>query len=304
MVDFTYTSPQSLLETLALISEYQGRAKIIAGGSDLLAKMKKGLPMPEVLINVECVDELHYINHSSGKGLRIGAATSLSSLGKSDLILSKFPVLAQAINSMASPFLRNRATIGGNLCNAAPSADTVPALIVLGSKVKISGLDFEKVVRVEEFFTGPGQTVLKPGQMVTEIQVPDLSPGCSAVYLKQKRRNGADLAVVGVAALLTLGKDHETLKDVRIALGAVAPTPIRSRKAENILNGRKLTPEILIEAGKAAAAESSPIDDSRSSADYRKKLVAVMTRRAVAQAFETALSLPSVPPFLPLEKRD
>jgi CO/xanthine dehydrogenase FAD-binding subunit len=291
MDDLKYVNPESLLETVALISEYQGRAKIIAGGTDLLARMKKGLPLPEVLINVECVDELHYIKYSAKSGLLIGAATSLAAVEKSDLVKARFPVLAQAVGLMASPFLRNRATIGGNLCNAAPSADTAPALMVLGAKIKIAGMDYEKIVPVEKFFTGPGQTVLKSGQVITEIQVPDPPARSAAVYLKQKRRNGADLAVVGVAALLTLEKDGDSIKDVHIALGAVAPTPIRAKKAEHLLQGQKLTDQILIDAGQLASDESSPIDDARSSADYRKKLVAVLVRRAVAQAFEAVKNL-------------
>jgi CO/xanthine dehydrogenase FAD-binding subunit len=291
MNDLKYVNPESLLETVALISEYQGRAKIIAGGTDLLARMKKGLSLPEVLINVECVDELHYIKYSAKSGLLIGAATSLAAVEKSDLVKARFPVLAQAVGSMASPFLRNRATIGGNLCNAAPSADTAPALMVLGAKIKIAGMDYEKIVSVEKFFTGPGQTVLKSGQVITEIQVPDPPARSAAVYLKQKRRNGADLAVVGVAVLVTLEKDGDSIKDVHIALGAVAPTPIRAKKAEHLLQGQKLTDQILIDAGQTASDESSPIDDARSSADYRKKLVAVLVRRAVAQAFEAVKNL-------------
>lgn len=291
MNDLKYVNPESLLETVALISEYQGRAKIIAGGTDLLARMKKGLPLPEVLINVECVDELHYIKYSAKSGLLIGAATSLAAVEKSDLVKARFPVLAQAVGLMASPFLRNRATIGGNLCNAAPSADTAPALMVLGAKIKIAGMDYEEIVPVEKFFIGPGQTVLKSGQVITEIQVPDPPSRSAAVYLKQKRRNGADLAVVGVAVLVTLEKDGDSIKDVRLALGAVAPTPIRAPKAEHLLRGRKLTDQILIEAGELASGESSPIDDARSSADYRKKLVAVLVRRAVALAFEAVKNL-------------
>jgi carbon-monoxide dehydrogenase medium subunit len=291
MNDLKYVNPESLRETVALISEYQGRAKIIAGGTDLLAKMKKGFSLPEVLINVECVDELHYIRYSPKSGLLIGAATSLAAVEKSDLVNARFPILAQAVGLMASPFLRNRATIGGNLCNAAPSADTAPALMVLGARIKIVGMDYEKVVPVEKFFTGPGQTVLKSCQVITEIQVPDLPARSAAVYLKQKRRNGADLAVVGVAVQLTLEKHGDTIKDVHIALGAVAPTPIRAKKAEHLLQGHALTDQILIQAGELASVESSPIDDARSSADYRKKLVVVLVRRAVAQAFEAAKNL-------------
>ncbi len=287
MNEFKYVTPQSLKETVALISEYKGRARVVAGGTDWLAKMKKGLPMPEVLVNIECVSDLNYIRHTAKSGLRIGAVTPLSAIEKSDVIRNKFPLLTQAVSSMASPFLRNRATIGGNIGNAAPSADTAPALIALGAKVKVVGRDSEKIIPIEEFFTGPGQTALKEGQIISEIQVPDLPPRSAGAYLKHKRREGADLAVVGVAALVSLERDKDNLKDIRLALGAVAPTPIRANKAEEILRGQRVTDELLEKAGKAASDESQPIDDARGSADYRKKLVAILVARAVKQAVDS-----------------
>ena len=231
MAEFEHIAPQSIKEAIALISEYQGNARVIAGGTDLLAMMKKGLEMPKVLINIECIPELNYINYNLTEGMQIGAATPLSALEKSVLIKSKFPVLAQAVGSMASPIIRNRATIGGNICNAAPSADTVPALIVLRAKLIIAAIGGEKVIPIEEFFTGPGQTVIQPGQIVKEISVPEMPAGSSAAYLKHKRRKGADLAVVGVAAMVTLDSDFRSsggqskiddiiIKDIRVALGA------------------------------------------------------------------------------------
>jgi carbon-monoxide dehydrogenase medium subunit len=299
MDEFKYISPTSLDETLALISEYKGRAKVIAGGTDILAKLKKGLPLPEILINIEGVRDLDYIKYDIAGGLSIGAATPVASLECSPLIKSRFPVLSQAAAMLGSPVIRSRATIGGNICNAAPSADTAPALMALGARIRITGRDGETVVPLENFFAGPGETVLKPGHILVEIQVPEMPPVSGAAYIKQKRRAGADLAVAGVAVMITLENEsgitgsspsvdmtNSVLKDVRIVLGAVAPTPIRAIEAENILRGQKISGELMTEAGQAAADASRPINDGRSTADYRKKLVAVLVPRAIKQALE------------------
>jgi carbon-monoxide dehydrogenase medium subunit len=157
---------------------------------------------------------------------------------------------------------------------------------VLGAKAKIVGKEGEKTVPLEDFFVGPGQTILGQDHLLTEIQVPNILAHSGGAYLKQKRRQGADLAVVGVAALVVMGR--EVLKDIKIALGAVAPTPIRAKKAEKILRGRKVDPELLEKSGQAAAGEASPIDDIRGSADYRRELLAVLTKRAISEAIQQA----------------
>jgi aerobic carbon-monoxide dehydrogenase medium subunit len=298
--DIKYLAPQSLKEAMILLREYQGHARILAGGTDLLARIKKGQDTPEALINIQGLGELDYISFTAGEGVHIGALTHLSAIEKSAVMQRKFPVLAQAAGLMASPSIRSHATIGGNLGNAAPSADIVPSLLVLNAGIRVSGVENEKLIPVDEFFTGPGRTTLQPGQIISEIFVPEIAPGSGAVYLKQKRREGADLAIAGVAVMVTInmesrkgriatpGDQVDIIDDIKIALGAVAPTPIRARKAEHILRGKKANNDLLEEAGRAASAESQPIDDVRSSADYRKKLVTVLTIRAIKQAIEFA----------------
>ena len=246
--------------------------------------MKSREVLPEVVISICGVSDLNYISYDQATGLRLGTLTPISAIESSPIIKSKFPVLAEAAGTLGSPVIRQQATIGGNLCNAAPSADTAPALIVLGAKVKLVSAKGERLIPIEDFFTGPGKTVLKSGEMLTETQIPNMPPQSGAAYVKQKRRLGADLAVVGVAALVV--KENTLLKDVKIALGAVAPTPIRVKKAEAILKGKNPNEKLLEEAGQAASAESKPIDDARSTADYRRQMVAVLTKRAVAQAIE------------------
>ena len=283
-MELQYFAPTSIEQAISLLSEYGEKSRIIAGGTDLLAQMKKEIVLPDVLINVKGIRDLDYIDCDETDGLRIGALTTIASIENSSLIRSKFSILAQAASMLGSPTIRNQATIGGNLCNAAPSADTAPALMVLGAKVKIAGVEGEKTVPIKDFFTSPGQTVIKNGEMLTEIQIPTLPLQHGEAYVKETRRRGADLAVVGVAALVIMESD--ILRDVKIALGAVAPTPIRAKKAEEILKGKKLGDKLLEEASQAASRESSPIDDARGSADYRRKLIIVLTKRAVKHAVE------------------
>jgi carbon-monoxide dehydrogenase medium subunit len=279
-----YFAPKSIKEAVSLLSEYTDKSKIIAGGTDLLTQMKSRVVLPDFLISIGGICDLDYINYDEVDGLRVGALTAIASIESSSIIQSKFGILAQAASMLGTPVIRSRATIGGNLCNAAPSADIAPALMVLGARVKIAGVDGEEVIPIEGFFTGPGQTIVKHDQVLTEIQIPNLPLQSGGTYLKQTRRQGADLAVVGVAALVTM--EGAILKDVKIALGAVAPTPIHAKKAEEILKGKKLDGKLLEESSQSASGESSPIDDTRSSADYRKRLVATLVKRAVRQAVE------------------
>ena len=288
MVRPTYLEPRSVEEAISLLVKYEDKAKVISGGTDLLVQMKHNIPLADYLINVSKVRDLDYIKYDQTNGLKIGALANVGSVANSPLIQEKFNVLAQGASLLGTPAIRNQATIGGNLCNAAPSADIVPPLIVLGAVAKFVGKEGEKTVPVENFFTGPGVTILEPYQLLIEIQISTQQLLSGGAYLKQTRGRGADLAVVGVAALVVM--EAEILKDVKIGLGAVAPTPIRAKKAEAILRGMKLNDKLLEESAQAASYESKPIDDIRSSADYRRKLVAILTKRAVLQAVQKAQS--------------
>jgi CO/xanthine dehydrogenase FAD-binding subunit len=283
-----YFAPKSVKEAISLLSEYGQKARVISGGTDLLAQMKHREVLPQCVISIGNIAELSYIKYDESKGLTVGVLTSVVDIANSPVVKSKFGILAQAAGLLGTPSIRNQATLGGNLCNAAPSADTAPPLLALEAMAKIAGPGGEKMVPLETFFAGPGQTILVQGQLLTEIQIANLPPHSGGFYLKQTRRHGADLAMVGVAALVVM--DGQILKDVRIALGAVAPTPIRARKAEAILRGYSVDGKRLEEAGQAASQEAKPIDDVRSSAEYRKTLVAVLTRRAVTQAIQQTRS--------------
>jgi aerobic carbon-monoxide dehydrogenase medium subunit len=296
MREIYYLKPESLKETFVFLSQSKNKAGIVAGGTDLLAKMKRGSEPPEVLISIGALSELNYIRARDNGNLLIGAVTSLSGIESSSIIQRKFTVLSEAAGMMASPTVRGMASIGGNLCNAAPSADIVPALMVLGASVIISTIDAQKSVPVEELFQGPGRTILQAGEILTGIEIPAMPPFSGAAYLKHKRRAGADLAVAGAAVMIVFSPALSKagaggaliIREVKIGLAAVAPTPIRARKAESLLRGEPLNPELLAAAGKAAADECSPIDDARASAGYRKKLVEVLVPRAIGAATEKA----------------
>lgn len=204
----------------------------------------------------------------------------------SPLIREKFNLLAQAAGKLGSLQIRQMATIAGNLCNAAPSAETATPLLVLGARAKIVGADGERTVPIEDFFTGVRRTVLKPDEILVELQVPDLPPHSGGVYLRQTVRKALDLAIVGVSTVVTM--DGDVLNDVRIALAAIAPTPVRARGAEEILRGKKITGGLLQEAGQRAVGECTRADSIRASAEYRRTIIKVLVVRAIEQAVEQA----------------
>ena len=279
-----YLRPDTIEEAISLLLKYKEKAKAIAGGTDLLIKLKKGAVVPEYIINLKGIPNLETITHDETEGLRIGALATIRSLEISPLIRNKFNALAKAASELGTLQVRNHATIGGNLCNAAPSAETAPALLVLEARLKIAGADGERVVPIEDFFTGPGQTILCCHEILTEIQIPNPLPQSSSVYIASTLRRALDLANVGVAVVTTI--DGETLKDVKIALGSVAPTPIRARGAEVTLRGKKLDAALLREASLAAVEEASPIDDIRSSAKYRRRMIRLLVEKAIIQSLQ------------------
>jgi carbon-monoxide dehydrogenase medium subunit len=279
-----YFRPKTLQEACFFLSECKGKAKVIAGGTDLLVAMKHGEVLPDYMINIKHITGLDYIIYDKDKGLSIGVLATIRSIETSSLVQQRFAILAEAASKLGTRQVRNQGTIGGNLCTAATSADTVPALMVLGTKARIVGGDGDRIVNIEDFFTGPGQTILKPNEILAELQVPNLPPQSAGVYIKHTIRKALDLAIVGVAALVTI--DEDILSDVKIALGTVAPTPIRARRAEEFLRGKKMSVDLLQKAGQIASEETSPRDSLRASASYRREMVKVLVKRAVKEAVE------------------
>jgi len=283
---FEYCAPTNLPEAISLLDRYGSSARLIAGGTDLLTALKERTERPDYLINLAGLVELHFIEYDPTGGLRIGAAATVREVEKSAVICSCYPVISSAAATLASVQIRNLATVAGNICRASPSADLPPALLALGASVKLAGPSGERVVPLVDFFTGPGKTVLRPDEILTEIQVPPVRPNSGAIYLKHCPRRAMDLAAIGIAAALTLEASRCT--QVGIAMGAVAATPRRAPQAEAVLLGQMPTPELIERAAKAAASEASPISDVRASAAYRRQMVGVLVRRALQQAVELA----------------
>ena len=275
---FDYFKPSNISEALTLLNSYDGQAKILAGGTDLLVGMKEKEQSPRYIIDIKGIPELNNINNDSGQGLTMGALATIRTVESSTLVKENYPFLSRAAGLLGSVQVRNKATIGGNLCNAAPSAETAPSLLSLDARVKVVSLKGERVISLEDFFQGPGLNVLDK-EILTEIQLPPRKK--KGIYIKHSPRRAMDIAVVGVAVAVIEGREKGKWEDVRIALGAVAPTPIRARKAEEILAGEKLKFELIEKAAALAEETASPIFDVRASAGYRRKMVGISVRRAL-----------------------
>ena len=284
MLTFSYYAPTSLNQACRLLSEAQGQARLLAGGTDLLIQMKRNLVKPQFLIDLKKIKRLKGIEYDPEKGLRIRALVTHSELLHNPWILGYYPILAQAAQTIGSVQIRNKGTVGGNLCHAVPSADLAPPLLVLNARAVVRGLKGKKFIPLEEFFCAPNQTILKDGEILQEIEVPRMPERSKAIYLKHGIRRAMEIAIVGVAVLMALKPDRRTCAEVRIALGAVAPTPIRVVEAENSLQGKIIAPEEIEKAASIAAAHAQPITDLRGSAEYRQEIVRVLTARAITHA--------------------
>jgi carbon-monoxide dehydrogenase medium subunit len=288
--EFDVLRANTIAEACALLSKYGDEARVLAGGTDLLVKMKNKGTLPRYLINVKRIPNLDQIAYEEPAGLRIGALTTIQAIKDSSVIAHYFPMLSQAAGKVGTLQIRNLGTIGGNLANASPAAEFAPVLLTLGASVKCAGPEGERVIAMDEFFLGPGKTSLRGNEMLTEIVVPNLPPHAAGIYLKHSLR-GMDVAIVSAAVVIHL--DGEVCRDAMIALGAVAPTPFRARKAEALLNGRKLRGsdddnELFDEVARVAAGESVPIDDLRAYTTYRKKVAENLSRQALEQAIALA----------------
>ena len=279
MKPFEYLEAKTIEGACSLLSKYKGRARVVAGGTDLFVLMKAREITPEYVINLKTISNLGYINYANGEGLKIGTLATLRDIERSPIIREKFSVIAGAIKQMATPAIRNMGTIGGNLCNASPSADTAPPLMGLGAKLKIVGVKGERKVALEEFFLGAGEVALKADEILAEIQIPDVLAYTRGIYLKLKPRTAIGIALVSVAVIITLDSKQVNIADAKIVLGAVAPTPIRARKAEEIIRGKAIEERLIEKAAQVASEEASP----RSRADYRREMVKVLTKQAIRQ---------------------
>jgi len=275
--EFEYLKPDSIKKTISILSQFGEKAQILNGGTDLIVEMRDKIIQPEYLVDIKAIPQLNRITYNKQDGLNIGATVTLNEISNSKVVQTHYPILVKACKTVGSYQVRNRATLAGNICNASPAADTAPPLLVLEAKVNIIGPTGEKIVPINQFFTGVKKNILKKGEIVTSITIPPIKDKWTGVYLKQGRKKEVDLATVGVAVLCV--RD-----EVRIALGAVAPVPVRAFKTEELLKGKTIDESLLEKAGKSALTEVSPISDVRSSQEYREEIIKVLVRRAILQA--------------------
>jgi carbon-monoxide dehydrogenase medium subunit len=281
--DFDYYMPGTLEEAYLTLARLGEKARVLAGGTDLLPQMKNEAIALDALVSLKEVKNLNGITYVQGWGVVIGAKSTHNDLANSIVLKERFPSVSDAAQSMANNQIRNRGTIGGNLVSAVPSADLPPILIALDASITLVGPHQTRTMPVEKFFVGPRCSIIASDEILTKIVIPDQATTGSA-YLKFGLRRSGVLAVVGVAASVVKRGKH--IEGVHIVLGAVAPTPMRACEAERVLIGNSVTEALLEEAGQTAARECSPISDIRGSADYRRDMVRVFTKRALRKALK------------------
>lgn len=284
---FDYHAPTSLSEACQVLRHYDGRARILAGGTDLLVNMKKRVIAPPVLVGLDRIPDLDGVATRRGE-VTIGARMTAAAIAASSPLRKRAEVLTQGAGRLGSPLIRNRATIGGNLANARPAADMAPPLLALGARVILADSEGQRETSLEEFFLGPGETCIRKQEILTAVVIPVSGDGTGGAYIKLGLRRTLEIAMVNVAAVITLSSNGKTIKAARVALGAVAPTPMRAVQAEAALIGASAGEKTFRRAGQAAAQDARPITDHRASAEYRAMMVDVLTRRALAAAFDAA----------------
>jgi CO/xanthine dehydrogenase FAD-binding subunit len=276
-----YLAPKTLDEALELLAEYGDRAVVLAGGTDVGVDLNLGKSNPDVLVYIGHLSELNYIKEEGG-ALRIGALATHADIASSPLVMEKAGVLAEAAATIGGPAIRNAGTVGGNIVNASPASDAATPLLAMGASVKLVSAKGERTLPLADFFVGPGWTAIAPGELVAEISIPLTAAPSAGKFLKLGNRKAMICALVNTAAVVSFAEGGG-VQDVRIALGSVAPTPVRAYQAEAELQGKSLTPDLIAKAGTLAAEAASPIDDARASAWYRKEMVKVLVERALTQ---------------------
>jgi carbon-monoxide dehydrogenase medium subunit len=282
--DFAYASPETIEDAVAAMATADARA--LAGGTDLIPQLREGRRRAARVVDLKRIPELTAIAALPGGGVSIGAAATAVAVARHPAIATPYPAIAQSARLIGGVQVQNRASLGGNICNAAPSADAVPALICHAARVTIVGPAGRREVPVEEVFVGPGRNALAPGEILIAILLPPVQPRSAGKYLRFTPRREMDIAIAGVGAWIRLDGGG-AIAEARIVLASVAPTPIRAPSAERKLQGERPTRALLEEAGRLAASDARPISDTRGSADYRRSLVAVLTGRALADCCQS-----------------
>ena len=288
MTDFDYAAPQSVDEALKLLGSGSNGVAFLAGGTDILVQLREGHREAELVVDLKKIPELTELSFSPSNGLTLGAATPCYQIYGNPEITAAYPALADATRIIGGWQIQSRASVGGNLCNSSPAADSIPALIASDARCNIAGPSGRRSVSVAEFCTAPGRNVLQANEFLVNLQFPAPQSGAGSHYLRFIPRNEMDIAVVGAGAWVKLNDTGDTIESARLALAAVAPTPIAATKAADSLAGKPATEESIAAAGELAKEIASPISDMRGPAEYRAHLVGVLSRRAFVQAIERA----------------
>ena len=288
MQDFDYVAAQSIEEVISLLGKGEDQSRILVGGTDLLVQLREGRRSAQLVVDIKRVPEVNELTFQPGAGLRIGAAVSCARICSHPQVAAHYPGLVDAIALIGGTQIQGRASLGGNLCNASPAADTAPALIVHQAVCIIVGPQGERELPVEDLFAGPGRNSLQPGELLVAVRVPPPEAGFGSMYLRFIPRNEMDIAVVGVGAAVWLSDDGQQFRAARVALGAVAPTPLLVQAASDFLAGREVLPENIRQAALLARDAARPISDMRGTVEQRRHLVGVLTRRALDGAVERA----------------
>lgn len=288
MKEIDYAAPRSVAEAVKILNERGEAARILAGGTDIIGKIRENRQEADVLVDIKHIPEVMELRFDPQKGLTIGAAVPCYRLYEEAAIARAYPGLIDGVSLVGGVQIQSRASIGGNMCNASPAADTIPAVIAHKGICKIAGPKGTREVPAEEFCTGPGRTCLGRGEMLLSLHLPPPAKNFGAAYLRFIPRNEMDIAVVGAGVSVTLDESKKRCTAARIALAAVAPTPLLVKDAGAALVDGELNETLIEKAAKLAQAAAKPISDMRGDADYRKHLAAVLTRRALTRALERA----------------
>ena len=286
MQAFEYIAAKTVSEAVALLDEKGDQARILAGGTDLIVQAREGRRALDWMIDIKSIPEVNVLEYDSETGLTLGAAVPCYQIYAVDAICEAYPGLVDATKIIGGTAIQGRAAVGGNLCNASPAADCIPPLIVLNATCVIAGPNGEREISVEDFCTGPGQSVLGKGEILVSIKIPAPQQNSSSYYLRFIPRNEMDIAVVGAGAAVVLDEAKQSIVSARIALGAVAPTPLFAEAASTLLAGKEISDATIDEAAQAAQAIARPISDMRGTAEQRTHLVGVLTRRALNGAIQ------------------
>ncbi|MGE3538280.1 MAG: xanthine dehydrogenase family protein subunit M [Candidatus Tectimicrobiota bacterium] len=280
---FEYRAAHTVQEAIGLLQQEDG-TRVVAGATDVLIRWRQGLLKPPAVLSIKRIPGLDQISYSPESGLSLGTLVNVRTLERHPLVQAHYPALAQAASAFAGVQIRHLATVGGNVCNASPAGDSLPALLAYGAECRLLGPAGERRLPLAQFLLGPGRTALQPAELLLSLHLPPALPHSGGLYIKHSPRSTMDIATVGVAAMVALTAPDGDCQEVNITLGAVAPTVIRATAAEEVLRGQPLTAERLQQAAHAAAQAASPVDDIRGSAAHRRQVIAPLVQRTLHYA--------------------